>query len=345
MGTRPRETRMFAAAFAMDPARFADVYGPEARARVAAQAELVADPADRAGVWSAERLAAEPDTAASALHDVEVLLTGWGGPVLDARMLDRLPRLRLVLYAAGSVRRIATEEFWAAGIPIVSAAHANALPVAEFTVAQIVYALKDGWRHVLAARAARAPVRVGRAPGAYGSVVGVLSLGATGRLVCERLRGYDVQVLAHDPYAEAPPGVRSVGLDELFATADVVSVHAPLTAETRGLVGHRLLASMKPGATLLNTSRGAVLDEPALLDVLARRPDLFAVLDVTDPEPPIPGSPLFTLPNVVVTPHLAGSQALERRRLGDLVVSEFERWTAGEPLHWALDRSAYERMA
>lgn len=332
---------MFAAAFAMDPLRFPDVYGPEACARVTARAEPVEDPDAPGGVWSTERLAADPD----ALGDVEVLFTGWGGPVLDSAALARMPRLALVLYGAGSVRRIATPEFWAAGIPIVTAAHANALPVAEFTVAQIVYALKDGWRHVLAARSARAPVRVGRAPGAYGATVGVLSLGATGRLVCERLRDYDVRVIAHDPYTAPPPGVEAVGMDELFATADVVTVHTPLTAETRGLVGRRLLASMKPGATLVNTARGAVLDEPALLDVLAERPDLFAVLDVTDPEPPLPGSPLFTLPNVVVTPHLAGSQALERRRLGDLVVGEFERWTLGEPLRWALDRRTYERMA
>ncbi|MFB6888618.1 hydroxyacid dehydrogenase [Kitasatospora sp. NPDC056327] len=341
MAIRPKESRMFAAAFAMDPLRFPDVYGPEARARVLARAELVGDQAAPGGVWGPERLAAEPD----ALCDVEVLFTGWGGPVLDAAALARMPRLALVLYAAGSVRRIATEEFWTAGLPIVTAAHANAVPVAEFTVAQIVYALKDGWRHVLASRAARAPVRVGRAPGAYGATVGVLSLGATGRLVCERLAGYDLRVVAHDPYAEPPPGVRAVGLEELFATADVVSVHTPLVPETRGLVGRRLLTSMKPGATLVNTARGAVLDEPALLAVLAERPDLFAVLDVTDPEPPVPGSPLFTLPNVVVTPHLAGSQALERRRLGDLVVGEFERWTLGEPLRWALDRRAYERMA
>ncbi|WP_206670903.1 hydroxyacid dehydrogenase [Streptomyces sp. CB01881] len=292
-------------------------------------------------MWSTERLAAEPE----ALRGVEVLFIGWGGPVLDAPTLARLPRLRLVAYAAGSVGRIATEAFWAAGVPIVTAAQTNAVPVAEFAVAQIVYALKNGWRHVLAARAARAPVRAGRARGAYRPTVGVLSLGAIGRLVCERLRDYDVRVVAHDPYVPAPTGVRPVGLDELFATADVVSVHTPLTAETRGLVGRRLLASMKPGATLVNTARGAVLDEPALLAVLAERPDLFAVLDVTDPEPAVPGSPLFTLPNVMVTPHLAGSLALERRRLGDLVVGEFERWTAGEPLRWALDADAYERMA
>ncbi|BAJ27685.1 MULTISPECIES: hydroxyacid dehydrogenase [Kitasatospora] len=333
---------MTAAVFAMDPARFADVYGPAARARIAARAEVLADPGHPDGVWSAERLAAAPPEP---LSGVEVLCTGWGGPVLDAGTLARLPRLRLVLYAAGSVRRIAGEAFWAAGVPIVAAARANAVPVAEFAVAQAVYALKGGWRHVLAARAARAAVPAARTPGAYGSTVGVLSLGEVGRLVCELLRGYDVEVLAHDPYAAPPPGVRAVGIEELFAASDVLSVHTPLLPETRGLVGRPLLASMKPGATLLNTARGAVLDEPALLDVLRERPDLFAVLDVTDPEPPLPGSPLFTLPNVVVTPHLAGSRGLERRRLGDLVAAEFERWTRGEPLRHALDPRGYERMA
>ncbi|MFE4358324.1 MULTISPECIES: hydroxyacid dehydrogenase [unclassified Kitasatospora] len=342
MRQRPEENRMPTAAFAMDPERFPDVYGPRARARVAARAEVLADPASPDGVWSAERLAA---AAPEALRAVEVLFTGWGGPVLDADALARLPRLRLVLYAAGSVRRIAGEAFWAAGVPIVTAAHANAVPVAEFAVAQIVYALKGGWRHVLDARAARAAVPAARTPGGYGSTVGVLSLGAAGRLVCEMLRGYDVEVLAHDPYAPVPPGVRAVGLDELFAAADVVSVHTPLLPATRGLVDRRLLTSMKPGATLVNTARGAVLDEPALLAVLAERPDLFAVLDVTDPEPPLPGSPLFTLPNVVVTPHLAGSRGLERRRLGDLVVGEFERWLDGAPLRRALDPHTYERMA
>jgi phosphoglycerate dehydrogenase-like enzyme len=325
--------------YCMDPARFATVYGEQERHRLAGLVQVDVPPVSAADLR--DRL--------DLLAGVDVLLTGWGGPVLDAALLAAAPRLRLVLYAAGSIRKVVTEEFWDRGIPIVSAYAMNAVPVVEFTVAQIVYALKHGWRYVLQARAQRRAVPRRPEPGGYGSVVGVLSLGTIGRGVCERLAGYDVRVQAHDPFADAELtarlGVKLVGLEELFATSDVVTVHTPLLPETRGLVGSPLLAAMKEGATLINTARGAVLDEPALIRVLERRPDLFAVLDVTDPEPPADSSPLFTLPNVVVTPHIAGSLGPECRRMAALVADELERFVAGLPLRWAVSREQAERMA
>ncbi|GAA4212686.1 hydroxyacid dehydrogenase [Actinocatenispora rupis] len=330
---------MLTAAYAMDPARYDRVYDRAARDRIERLATPLWGPRDEPAVR------ADP----AALTDVDVLCTGWGAPVLSADLLDAAPRLRLVLYAAGSIRRIATDAFWDRGIPIVSAFHVNARPVAEFTVAQICYALKRGWQHVLAARTAGRALPRMRVPGAYGSTVGLLSLGAIGRMVAERLRVLDVTVLAHDPYVDpavaADLGVTTVGLTELFERSDVLSVHTPLLPATRGLVGRDLLRAMPSGATLVNTSRGAVLDEPALVEVLTERPDLFAALDVTDPEPPVPGSPLFTLPNVVVTPHIAGSVDRECGRLGALVADELERYAAGEPLRWSVDRAAAARMA
>ncbi|MER6942856.1 hydroxyacid dehydrogenase [Nonomuraea sp. NPDC000554] len=325
---------MLTAAFVLNPDVFDDVYGP-CLDRLRRFARVAYGPA------------AKPDP--DLMSGVEVLCTSWGAPVLDRATLDALPQLKLVLYAAGSVRAIVTPEFWERDIPIVSAYRANALPVAEFTFAQIVYALKQGWRHVLMARERRAAADRVAAAGTYGSRVGLLSLGAIGRLVASRLAPLDVEVIAHDPFADqrevAPLGVRLVGLDELFGTSDVVSVHTPLLPETRGLVSRELVASMRFGATLVNTSRGAVIDEPGLVEVLAERPDLFAVLDVTAPEPPPVGSPLFTLPNVVVTPHIAGSLGAERGRLGDLVVAELERFATGQPLEHALTREAAERLA
>ncbi|PZG52947.1 oxidoreductase [Spongiactinospora gelatinilytica] len=280
------------------------------------------------------------------MAEVDVLCTSWGAPRLGAALLAAAPRLSLVLHAAGSVRAFVTPEFWARGVPLVSAYRANAVPVADFTAAQIVYALKQGWRHVLAARERRAPVAPMPAPGTYGARVGLLSLGAVGRLVAGRLAALDVEVIAHDPYADpATAGVPLTGLAELFSTCDVVSVHTPLLPETAGLVGASLLRSMRRGATLINTARGRIIDEPALVEVLTERPDLFAVLDVTDPEPSVPGSPLFTLPNVVVTPHLAGSLGAERARLGALVTDELERFAAGLPLEHALTRESAERLA
>ncbi|MFI0423585.1 hydroxyacid dehydrogenase [Spongiactinospora sp. 9N601] len=320
---------MLNAAFVLDPAVFDDVYGPSL-ARLRRVARVIHGPA------------AEPGPMA----EVDVLCTSWGAPRLDAALLAAAPRLSLVLHAAGSVRAFVTPEFWARGVPLVSAYRANAVPVADFTAAQIVYALKQGWRHVLAARERRAPVAPMPAPGTYGARVGLLSLGAVGRLVAGRLAALDVEVIAHDPYAgPATAGVPLTGLDELFSTCDVVSVHTPLLPETAGLVGADLLRSMRPGATLINTARGRIIDEPALVEVLTERPDLFAVLDVTDPEPPVPGSPLFTLPNVVVTPHLAGSLGAERARLGALVTDELERFAAGLPLEHALTRESAERLA
>jgi phosphoglycerate dehydrogenase-like enzyme len=102
---------------------------------------------------------------------------------------------------------------------------------------------------------------------------------------------------------------------------------------------------MKPGSTFINTARGAVVDEPALIEVFSRRPDLFAVLDVTYPEPPLPGSPLYTLPNIILTPHIAGSLHHECRRMGHYMVEELKRYLSGEPLLWSLTKEKAALLA
>lgn len=283
-----------------------------------------------------EELAANP----SALDGVEILLSGWGAPVLDAVLLGHAQSLRAVLVAAGSVRPLTTPEFWAREIPIVSAASANAIPVAEFTLAQILLGLKQVHRVSRELRAARAYPSDPRVPGAYRSKVGLLGLGEIGALVASHLRNFDVEVLASDPVVDAATaadlGVRLVELDELFDTCAVVSLHAPLLPETEGLVNGALVARLAPGATLINTARGAVVDEDSVIPVLTERQDLTAILDVTFPEPPVEGSPLYTLPNVMLTPHLAGALGAERGRMGELVAAELRRLILGEPLRHAV---------
>ena len=301
-----------------------DVYGPAERARLDAVVRWTGPPVTAADVR------ARPDL----LDGVELLVTGWGGPKLDETLLAHATRLRAVFFGAGSVRPVTTPAFWSRGIPIVSAAAANAVPVAEFTVAQVTLALKHAHRFERTVRELGRYPRQWPVPGGYGSTVGILSLGLIGRLVAERLSTFDVRVIASDPHAGDSPGIELVPIDELFRTADVVTVHTPLLPQTERLVSEELLASMRPGATIVNTARGAVVDEPALVRVLQRRPDLFAVLDVTSPEPPVPGSPLYTLPNVVLTPHIAGSMNGERRRVGELVVDEVIRFVTGQPLRY-----------
>ncbi|MFI6321825.1 hydroxyacid dehydrogenase [Nonomuraea sp. NPDC050556] len=313
---------MLNALLVMEARRRADVYPETVLERLADLVEWQSPPLTR------EELAADPGV----LGEVEILLTGWGPPVLDEHLLSHAPRLRAVLVAAGSVRSITTPEFWAREIPIVSAASANAIPVAEFTLAQILLALKQFHR------ISREIKEQGRYPdepqvaGAYGARVGLLGLGEIGRLVAAHLRNFDVEVVWSDPYADG-----GVSLDELFATCDVVSLHAPLLPQTEGLVNGALVETMRTGATLINTARGAVVDEPSVVEVLRARPDLTAVLDVTWPEPPPSGSPLYGLQNVVLTPHLAGAMGAERARMGELVLAEVGRLAAGQPFEHAVD--------
>ncbi len=328
--TMPKVPRVPKVLLVMEEERRADVYPAD-----------VLEDIERLARWHAPALTRDALLQdPGVLEEVDVLLTGWGAPVLDAALLSRAPRLSAVMVAAGSVRHLTPPEFWARGIPIVSAAGANAVPVAEFSLAQILLGLKQVHRLGREVTANRRFPHDPRVSGGYGSRVGLLGLGEIGRLVARHLRHFDVEVLACDPVidpaAAGELGVRLAGIEDLFASCDVVSVHAPLLPETEGLVGERLMALLPEGATLINTARGAVLDEPAVIGVLRDRPDLTAVLDVTWPEPPAPDSPLFTLPNVLLTPHLAGAMGRERARLGELVRDELRRLVRGEPLRHAV---------
>ncbi|MHC3459033.1 hydroxyacid dehydrogenase [Streptomyces flavovirens] len=274
--------------------------------------------------------------ARAALAEAEVLITGWGCPPVHAGVLAAAPALRAIVHTAGSVRGHVTDACWERGIEVSSAAAANALPVAEYTVAMILLSGKRVLERARDLRAARVRddwLAVPSDVGNYGRTVGILSASLIGRRVIELLRPYDLRVLLHDPYvsdAEATAlGVRPVTLDALFAESDVVSVHTPLLPETTGLVSGELLASMRPDAVLVNTSRGAVVDQHALVGVLSGG-HIRAVLDVTDPDPLPPGHPLWDCDNALITPHLAGSQGNELRRLADLAVGEVARWAAGD---------------
>lgn len=311
----------------MKPDAAAAVLGPETLAALGAVCELTPPPV--LDDFTTDR-------ARATLADVEILITGWGCPPLDRAVLDLAPRLRAVAHTAGTVRGHITEACWERGIEVSSAAAANALPVAEYTVAMILLSGKRALERARDYRAARDRddwLGMDGDVGNYGRTVGILSASLIGRRVIELLRPYDVRVLLHDPYVSdeeaAALGVRPVGLGELFARSDTVSVHTPLLPATRGLVSRELLTSMRPDSVLINTSRGAVVDQDALTDVL-RQERIRAVLDVTEPETLPPDHPLWTCENALITPHPAGSQGNETRRLADLAVGEVERWAAGD---------------
>ncbi|GGU33161.1 2-hydroxyacid dehydrogenase [Lentzea flava] len=278
------------------------------------------------------------------LPDIDLLVTGWGCPPITAAALERLPSLKAVVHTAGSVKGFVTDACWERGIAVSSAAAANALPVAEYTVAMI---LLSGKRVLERARDYKATQRIGHydippAVGNYGATIGILSASMIGRRVIELLRPHDFHVLVHDPFVTEVDGAESVGLAELFARSDVVSVHTPLLPETTGLVSRELLGLLRDDAVLINTARGAIVDQDALAVEAGR---IRAVLDVTDPEVLPADHPLWRNENVLITPHLAGSQGNEWVRLARHAVAEVRRWAAGQPFSTPVSAERRERIA
>ncbi|MER8085355.1 hydroxyacid dehydrogenase [Streptomyces sp. NPDC087532] len=285
----------------------------------------------------AHDLADPTPEVAAAFAEAEVLFTCWGATPLTAEVLSAAPRLRAVVHAAGSVKHHITDACWERGLAVTTAAGANALPVAEFTLAAILFAGKrvlhsaDRYRTLRADHDWLAELD---GWGNYGRTVGIIGASRIGRRVIELLRPFDLDVLLYDPYVDGPEaarlGVRLASLDELCASSSVVSVHAPQLPETRHLVGAAQLSAMATGTTLINTARGSLVDEEALLpELTAGR--LHAVLDVTEPELPPAHSPLYDLPNVLLTPHVAGSLGDELHRMADQALDETERYVRGLP--------------
>jgi phosphoglycerate dehydrogenase-like enzyme len=282
------------------------------------------------------------------LASVEVLITGWGSPRIDAHVLSTMPRLRAVLHAAGSVKGHLLPDVWRRGVVVTSAADANAMPVAEYVLAMILLAGKGV--PARAAEYATDPAVLGAGHpdvGNLGRVVGIVGASRIGRRVIELLQPFDVEVIVADPTLDRSATVGPaavVGIDELFRRADVISLHAPLLPETVGLVSGSRIASMRPGATLINSARGALVDEAALVDAL-RAGRIRAVLDVTVEEPLPMGHPLRQVPGVVLTPHVAGAQGNELRRLGDSVIADLRRIVAGSPPHAPVSLDALDSIA
>lgn len=289
--------------------------------------------------------------ARALLADADVIISGWGTAEITADVLDATPRLRGVVHSAGTVRGVVSPDCYERGVVISSQAWANALPVAEYTLAMILLAAKGGFGAQFQYRAKRAAFHVyaeRAAKGAYQRRVGVIGASTIGRRVIELLGPFDLEVVLADPTlgpAEgAELGVELLSMEELLASSAIVSLHAPLLPSTAGMIGADELALLGEGATFINTARGALVDHTALVrELQAGR--IEAVLDVTDPEPPPPDSPLWDLPNVVLTPHIAGAAGTELHRLGSSAVEEAGRVISGQPLLHPVTRGRYDAIA
>ena len=309
-----------------------------------AQLSQIANVLDRSPVsrWDDPR-------ADDLLDRADVILGHWGCPTIDAGILERAPNLGLIAYAAGTLKNVVTEAVWNRNVRVTSGAVANAEPVAEFTLGAILWANKDVlWRRTHERQPDR-PAGADVALGNYAKTIGLIGASLVGRRVIELLAQFPhLTVTLYDPFVShdqaAELGVRKLELAELCTGCDVLSVHAPLLPATVGLIGPTELAGLRTGATVINTARGPIIDHDALTRELESG-RLRGVLDVTDPEPLPDDHPLRGLPNVWLTPHIAGSEGTELGRMADHAIDEIDRWRRGLPARNEITEDRLGRLA
>jgi phosphoglycerate dehydrogenase-like enzyme len=270
------------------------------------------------------------------IADCDAVITGWGSIPLDREILDAAPKLKLALHSAGSIRGVETPEMWKRGIRITSSANVNGVPVAEFLLGQILMCFKDVFatQHRFRLQGRAAWQRLDTVVGYYHTTVGVIGMGNVGKHLLKLLGAFDFKKLVHSFYPfekEAEEaGAELVEIDEIMRRSDAVVLLAPNIPEYKHMIDARRFALMKDGAFFLNSARGALVDEAALIAEL-KAGRISACLDVTYPEPPVEGSPFYDLPNCILTPHVAGSIGTECHRLGAQVLKELRRYLAGKP--------------
>lgn len=262
-------------------------------------------------------------TLAELARDVDAIMTCWAK--VTARVVAAAPRCRIVSRLGIGLDNIDVAECTARGIPVTNVPDYCLTEVAEHTLALLLaLGRKIGFYHG-ETKAGRYQLQAGpELRRLAGQTLGIVGLGAIGRTVADKARALGLRVLATTRTPRPHSGVTLCSLDELLVDSDYVSLHAPLTAETRGLIGARELALLKPTAYLINTSRGGLIDHGALAAALAEGRLAGAALDVQEPEPPPLASPPYDDPRVIVTPHAAfvSRESLEdlRRRATQQVV-------------------------
>ena len=284
---------------------------------------------------------------ANAIGRMEVCLTHWDCPLFTAAVLERAHQLRLIVHAAGSVADLVTDQVYERGIKVCSANLIMAKYVAEGVLAYILAGLRWIPQHAFDLQYTKLwNKRINESKSLFGARVGLIGLGTIGRFLIDLLEPFEVQIKIYDPYISADSlknysHLELASLEDVLAWGEVISIHASLTRETRGLLGKRKLGLIKDHALLVNTARGAIVDEQALIDEL-RKGRLRAVLDVYETEPLPIDSPLHDLENVILLPHIAGIPA--REQMSYAMIDEIERYSKGEPLQYEIPYEKFKLM-
>lgn len=301
-----------------------------------------------------EKVYSKDEILSGAAKDAEYIFSTWGMPHFEKEEIaENLPSLKAVFYAAGTVQGFA-REFLESGVSVFSAWAANAVPVAEYTVAQIILANKGFFKlSVLNHKGTEGRKEARKAfsgyRGNYGASVGIIGAGMIGRLVIERLHDFKLNIKVYDPFLSDEKAkelkVEKCSLEELFSSCEIISNHVANNPQTVGMINGKLFELMKPYSTFINTGRGAQVVEGDMFSFLENRPDVTAVLDVTNPEPPVEGSPMYRLENIILTPHIAGSAGDEVHRMAEYMLEEYRTFILGAETRYSVSLKMLETMA
>ena len=258
---------------------------------------------------------------------------------IDAALMDAAPRLKVISQCAVGYDNVDVAAARARGIAVGNTPGVLTDATADFAFTLMLAAARrvvEGMDFVRAGRWQTWGLTLLLGQDVFGATLGIIGMGRIGQAVAKRARGFEMRILYHDtvrrPEVEREFGAQYRPLDDLLAEADFVSLHVSLTPETRGLIGTRELGLMKPTAVLVNTARGPVVDADALYHALSTGEIAAAALDVTDPEPLPPDHRLLTLPNLIVTPHIASATVTSRTQMAMMAVRNLIAGVRGEPL-------------
>lgn len=288
---------------------------------------------------------------AAVIGSYDAMVSGWGTPAFTPDVLAATGKLRLVAHSAGSIKHMVTEAFFQKGIQLTHAAAAIAPSVAEMSLIITMMMLRSVPQYMQLMRNNQPwddaqKVRTGIE--LAGTRVGVVGAGYTGRCFIQLLRAMNAEIWVYDPFLTesraAELGVKKVELHALLKECPVVSMQAPSTPETKHMIGKKELALLRDGAIFINTARSWLTDEAALFEAL-KTGRFIAALDVFDEEPLPANSPFRTLPNVYLTPHIAGLSTQTSFRQGKLVADEIERFFSGKPLQYQVTLPMLKTMA
>lgn len=294
----------------------------------------------------------EAEMRKSELAGAEYIFSTWGMFHFTANEIkEYFPSLRAVFYGAGSVKGFASE-FLECGADVFSAWGANAVPVAQFTSAEILLAMKGWYQRVHHGQGPAWKNHNGRGyyPGIMNDRVGIIGAGMIGKLVISELSRYPIKILVYDKFLTSDKieslGGQKASLEEVFDECIVISNHTANVPETVGMLDYPLFSRMRENAVFINTGRGAQVNHDGLIRALCEDKSRVALLDVTDPEePPREGSPLYTMENVFLTPHIAGSLGNEVSRMGDYMYEEYKAYSRGQATKYGVTKEMLATMA